>query len=76
MASDFNPHHERLVQIGMRAVARDIQDWIKGHCFSPDYCDNVPCHCESVVLVEELKAYLLAVLITAGAYDDIHDAVA
>ncbi len=55
-----------LIQIGMRAVVRDLMDWIPDHEHPPD---GLP----TVVYVPELRAYLLAQLITAGAYDDLHD---
>lgn len=54
----MSPHvAERLIQVGMRAVIRDIQDYLT----------------EGALEADKLRAYLLAMLITAGAYDDGDD---
>jgi hypothetical protein len=50
---------------GMRTAIRDVQDWV---AIKQRYnMDTVP--------ADELRAYLLALLITAGAYDDLSDEV-
>lgn len=60
---------EQLVQLGMRAVIRDVQDYLDGHALTfPSHGDR------TVTDVGVLKAYLLALLITAGAYEDLDDA--
>lgn len=51
---DLDPMH--LIQVGMRAVVRDIQDWI-GDAETID--------------ARGLQAYLLAALITAGGFEDV-----
>jgi hypothetical protein len=47
---------EQWVQIGMRAVIADVQEWL--------VCRG------RTVQADDLRAYLLALLVTAGAYDD------
>lgn len=56
---------EGLVAIGMRAVVRDLQDWVLEHAWRSRTGD--------VVDANLLSAYLLACLITSGAYDDADD---
>lgn len=48
----------RLVQIGMRAVIHDIRDFVEERKRAGS------------INVQELQAYLLGCLITAGGYDD------
>ncbi len=50
------------MQIGMRAVIRDVQDYVD---------DNAPLGED--IDSPRLRAYLLACLITAGGYDDPGD---
>lgn len=47
------------VQSGMRTVIRDVQEWV-GEREAVD----------GRISVMQLRAYLLALLITAGGYDD------
>lgn len=54
---------EQLVQIGMRAVIRDVQEVIDN--FSYQY-EGASDRC---VDVKPLKAYLMSMLIAAGGYD-------
>lgn len=54
---DHDPQH--LIEIGMRAVIRDVQEWI-------DYNSDRAGRIDS----KGLRAYLLAALITAGASED------
>lgn len=61
-AEDRGRQNEHLVQIGMRAVIRDIQQWV----------DERPGATETVN-VNDLRAYLMACLITSGAYDNVDD---
>lgn len=56
---------EKLVQIGMRAAIRDIQDYITVNNFSENHL--------AVLNLDDLNAYLLAMLITTGLYEDIPD---
>lgn len=61
----FEPGHafdppsaaEKLVQVGMRAVLRDIQDYVYDHDMT------------GTINSSELRAYLLAQLIIAGTFD-------
>lgn len=57
---------EAMIQLGMRAAIRDVQDWIEGNAWHNDGF-------ELVLDAAPLKAYLLAMLITAGAFEDLHD---
>jgi hypothetical protein len=54
---------QALVQIGMRAAVRDVIEYLDDNTFpqAPPLDEN------------RLRAYLLGLLITAGAYDDLHD---
>lgn len=56
-----------LVQLGMRAAIRDVQDWAEHNAQGggPEV--------DGVLDARGLRAYLLALLITAGAYDDLRD---
>jgi hypothetical protein len=49
-----------LVQVGMRAAIRDVQDYVHDQQ-------------DSTLDADRLNAYLLGLLITAGAYEDITD---
>jgi hypothetical protein len=52
-----------LVQVGMRAAIRDVQEWVDAN--TPPAKFNLS--------ERDLRAYLLAMLITAGGYDDLSD---
>lgn len=54
---DHDPQH--LIELGMRAVIRDVQEWIAHHGDRDGYVE-----------AKGLRAYLLAALITAGASED------
>ncbi len=56
---------ELHVQQGMRSVIRDIMDFTNINSWSRDG--------QVLLDADELRAYLLALLITAGAYDDLTD---
>ncbi len=60
---------ERLVQIGMRAAIRDVQEWVTVNAWSGDSND------QAVADADDLRAYLLAMLITADAYEDGYDQI-
>jgi hypothetical protein len=53
---------EHHVQVGMRAIIRDIQEWVVLNRW-----EEFP---GLVVSADKLNAYLLALLITAGGFDD------
>lgn len=54
---------ERFVQVGMRAVIRDMQEFIRANRWTaPNDWVGVD--------VDELEAYLLTMLVTAGGYDE------
>jgi len=50
----------------MRAAIRDVQEWVQANY-------GLGSNAARVVDVNQLNAYLLAMLITAGAYDDLTD---
>ncbi len=54
-----------MIQLGMRAVIRDIQEFVNNSTWYEEDCE--------VLGADALRAYLLACMITAGAYEDLHD---
>lgn len=61
--SSLDGARAQYMRQGMRTAIRDVQDWL---AIKQRYnVDTVP--------ADELSAYLLALLITAGAYDDLSD---
>jgi hypothetical protein len=56
-AEDIAAQHQHLIQVGMRAVIRDIQEFIDGHRRG------------DTLEVAKLESYLLACLITAGGFE-------
>jgi hypothetical protein len=63
--SEGEPMDSHLIQLGMRTAIRDVQD----------YLDCMQRHNQDTVDAKGLRAYLLALLITAGAYDDLADSM-
>lgn len=55
--TQYDPAH--LVELGMRAVVRDVQEWIDRNTGDAESIDS-----------KQLRAYLLAALITAGGSED------
>jgi hypothetical protein len=61
---------EHLVQIGMRSVIRDIQEYIDDPPFGIWQENGI-----KVLDADDLRAYLLACMITAGGYDELPEGV-
>lgn len=55
---------ETLVRVGMLAVIRDLQDFVRAHTWHGDTNE------QKVIDADDLNAYLMAQLILAGGYDD------
>jgi hypothetical protein len=69
----IQPPAEHLVQIGMRAAVRDVIDYVQSTSWHDSGVDRADNESNLVLDAQRLNAYLLALLITAGAYEDLND---